>query len=90
MQLLGPAAAGGVLVCGVTRSILNQVLQPTSCLQLSIDQPVADRLVALTAHTRTVRQDEITTELLDAIIGFEARKDREKRKRTSCSADHTP
>ncbi len=54
------------------------------------EQSVADRLEELTAQTRAVRQDEITTELLDVIIGFEALKDREKRKRTSSSTDHAP
>lgn len=54
------------------------------------EQSVADRLEELTAQTRAVRQDEITTELLDVIIGFEALKDREKRKRAPPSTDHTP
>lgn len=54
------------------------------------EQSVEDRLEELTAQTRAVRQDEITTELLDVIIGFEALKDREKRKRTSSSTDHAP
>lgn len=52
------------------------------------EQSVADRLEELTAQTRAVRQDEITTELLDVIIGFEALKDREKRKRAPRSTDH--
>ena len=47
------------------------------------EQSVADRLEQLTAEVRAVRQDEITTELLDVIIGFEALKGREKRKRTA-------
>jgi F-type H+-transporting ATPase subunit gamma len=38
------------------------------------EQSVDDRLEALTAETRTLRQTEITTELLDVIIGFEALK----------------
>lgn len=42
------------------------------------EESVADRLEELTAQTRAVRQDEITTELLDVIIGFEAMKEREK------------
>ncbi|MGB8635997.1 MAG: FoF1 ATP synthase subunit gamma [Rhodanobacteraceae bacterium] len=45
------------------------------------EKSVSERLEELTAETRAVRQDEITTELLDVIIGFEALKDREKRKR---------
>ena len=40
------------------------------------EQSVDDRLDALMSETRTVRQDEITTELLDVIIGFEALKGR--------------
>lgn len=39
-----------------------------------------ERLDALTVEMRSVRQSEITTELLDVIIGFEALKDRHKRK----------
>lgn len=50
------------------------------------EQSVADRLEELTAQTRAVRQDEITTELLDVIIGFEALKDRDKRKRDQAAA----
>tara|TARA_R110002110_G_scaffold50083_5_gene148522 strand:+ start:5591 stop:6541 length:951 start_codon:yes stop_codon:yes gene_type:complete len=38
------------------------------------EQSIDDRLEALTAETRSVRQSEITTELLDVIIGFEALK----------------
>lgn len=39
--------------------------------------PVASRMPI----SRAVRQEEITTELLDVIIGFEAMKSREKRQR---------
>lgn len=45
------------------------------------EQSVADRLEELTAETRAVRQEEITTELLDVIIGFETMKSREKHQR---------
>ncbi|WP_415182481.1 FoF1 ATP synthase subunit gamma [Phaeovulum sp.] len=45
------------------------------------EQSVDERLEDLTAETRAARQDAITTELLDVIIGFEALKDRDKRKR---------
>ena len=45
------------------------------------EQSVDDRLQELNAETRAVRQSDITTELLDVIIGFEALKDREKRKK---------
>ncbi|AMN48003.1 ATPase [Steroidobacter denitrificans] len=42
------------------------------------EQSVDERLEALAAEVRTVRQDEITTELLDVIIGFEALKERDR------------
>ena len=54
------------------------------------EQSVADRLEQLTAEIRAVRQDEITTELLDVIIGFEALKGREKRKRAASTQNPTP
>lgn len=41
-------------------------------LMQQAEQSVDDRLEALTAQTRAVRQSEITTEILDVIIGFEA------------------
>lgn len=40
------------------------------------EHSVDERLEELTSETRQVRQDEITTELLDVIIGFEALKRR--------------
>lgn len=44
------------------------------------EQSVDDRLVALKSETRMVRQTDITNELMDVIIGFEAlRKKRKKR-----------
>jgi F-type H+-transporting ATPase subunit gamma len=43
-------------------------------LMSQAEQSVDDRLEALTSETRSVRQGEITTELLDVIIGFEALK----------------
>ncbi|WP_323035775.1 FoF1 ATP synthase subunit gamma [Pararhodobacter sp.] len=46
------------------------------------EQSIDDQLDALTAEMRSARQDEITTELLDVIIGFEALKARDKRKQT--------
>ncbi|TNF21437.1 MAG: ATPase [Rhodobacteraceae bacterium] len=45
------------------------------------ERSVDDRLEDLTAEMRSVRQSEITTELLDVIIGFEALKRRRKTKR---------
>lgn len=44
------------------------------------ERSVDERLEDLTAEMRSVRQSEITTELLDVIIGFEALKRRGKRK----------
>jgi F-type H+-transporting ATPase subunit gamma len=38
------------------------------------ERSVDEQLEALTAEMRSVRQTEITTELLDVIIGFEALK----------------
>ncbi|PLW75367.1 F0F1 ATP synthase subunit gamma [Cohaesibacter celericrescens] len=43
-------------------------------LMQQAEQSVDDRLDALKSDTRAVRQTEITTELLDVIIGFEALK----------------
>ena len=43
------------------------------------EQSIDDQLEALTSELRSVRQSEITTELLDVIIGFEALKRRKKR-----------
>ncbi|MGO4853474.1 F0F1 ATP synthase subunit gamma [Phaeovulum sp. W22_SRMD_FR3] len=43
------------------------------------EQSVDDRLESLAADTRALRQSEITTELLDVIIGFEALRGRGKR-----------
>ena len=45
------------------------------------ERSVDEQLDDLNAETRSVRQSEITTELLDVIVGFEALKSREKRKR---------
>lgn len=44
------------------------------------EQSIDDRLEQLNAETRSVRQSEITTELMDVIIGFEAMKDRDRLK----------
>lgn len=43
------------------------------------ERSVDERLEDLRAETRTVRQSEITTELLDVIVGFEALKRRPRR-----------
>lgn len=45
------------------------------------EQSVDERLDALQAETRSVRQSEITTELLDVIVGFEALTSRDRRRR---------
>lgn len=44
------------------------------------ERSVDEQLEVLTAEMRSVRQSEITTELLDVIIGFEALKGRDRRK----------
>lgn len=44
------------------------------------EQSVDERLEELRAETRSVRQSEITTELLDVIVGFEALKARDRRR----------
>ena len=43
-------------------------------LMQQAEQSVDDRLEELKSDTRKLRQTEITTELLDVIIGFEALK----------------
>lgn len=53
------------------------------------EQSVDERLEVLQAETRSVRQSEITTELLDVIVGFEALKDRDRRRRRSSGGDET-
>ena len=53
-------------------------------LMQQAEQSVDDRLDALKSDTRAMRQSEITTELLDVIIGFEALK---KDKRSGTAAD---
>jgi len=48
-------------------------------LMQQAEQSVDDRLDALRSDTRALRQSEITTELLDVIIGFEALKKDKRR-----------
>ncbi|SDE78858.1 F-type H+-transporting ATPase subunit gamma [Celeribacter baekdonensis] len=50
-------------------------------LMQQAEQSIDDRLEGLTGQIRTVRQDDITTELLDVIVGFEALKKGKKRKK---------
>lgn len=45
------------------------------------EQSVDERLEILNSETRLARQSEITTELLDVIIGFEALKDRDRKRK---------
>jgi len=52
-------------------------------LMQQAEQSIEDRLEDLRAETRSVRQSEITTELLDVIVGFEALKSRDRRKRSA-------
>jgi F-type H+-transporting ATPase subunit gamma len=49
-------------------------------LMQQAEQSVDDRLDALKSDMRSLRQSEITTELLDVIIGFEALKKDKRRK----------
>ena len=58
------AAAEALVTENAARMVLMQ----------QAEHSVDDRLEALTSETRSVRQSEITTELLDVIIGFEALK----------------
>lgn len=50
------------------------------------ERSVEDRLEELAGELRTVRQSEITAEVLDVIIGFEALKDRRKPPRAEDTA----
>ncbi len=52
------------------------------------EQSVDENLEELKAETRSVRQSEITTELLDVITGFEALKGRAKRQKRKEGQDH--
>jgi len=51
-------------------------------LMQQAEQSIDDRLEGLTGQMRAVRQDDITTELLDVIVGFEALKKGKRRKKT--------
>ena len=55
-------------------------------LMQQAEQSVDDQLEALKSETRAMRQSEITTELLDVIIGFEALKKGKKAKPNPDSA----
>lgn len=67
------------LFATVFRAIAEALLTENAArlaLMQQAERSVDDRLEALGAETRAVRQDQITTELLDVIIGFEALKKR--------------
>ncbi len=51
------------------------------------EQSVDEKLEELRGETRQVRQSEITTELLDVIVGFEAIRARDRRRRAGEEAD---
>lgn len=51
------------------------------------EQSIDERLEDLKSETRTVRQNEITAELMDVITGFEARNSRGRRKNVQRSPD---
>jgi len=80
----------GHLFAGLFRAAAEALVTENAArlaLMQQAEQSVDDRLEALTAETRSVRQSEITTELLDVIIGFEALK--KARKRSPNQADAT-
>ncbi|MFX0546366.1 FoF1 ATP synthase subunit gamma [Roseovarius sp. S1116L3] len=57
-------------------------------LMQQAEQSVDDRLLELQSETRGLRQTEITTELLDVIMGFEAlKKDKKREKSVETSGD---
>ena len=82
-----------VLLAALVRNLLFATLQRAAAEALmtenaarlarmqQAEQSVDERLEDLHSETRSVRQSEITTELLDVIVGFEALKARDKRKR---------
>ena len=83
-SILLAALIRGYLFASLSRTAAEALVTENAARLLRMqqaEQSVADRLEELRAETRAVRQDEITTELLDVIIGFEALKRREKRKR---------
>lgn len=51
------------------------------------EQSIDERLEDLKSEIRTVRQNEITAELMDVITGFEARNSRRRRKKMQLSLD---
>lgn len=60
-------------------------------LMQQAEQSVDDRLDTLKSDTRTLRQSEITTELLDVIIGFEAlKKDKTSKSAASRGVANAP
>ncbi|OAN76417.1 ATPase [Jannaschia sp. EhC01] len=67
------------LFATVFRAIAEALLTENAArlaLMQQAERSVDDRIEALGSEMRAVRQDEITTELLDVIIGFEALKKR--------------
>lgn len=79
-----------MLLAAIVRNLLYATLQRAAAEALmtenaarlarmqQAEQSVDERLEALQAQTREVRQSEITTELLDVIVGFEALTNRDK------------
>lgn len=66
---------------GLVRAAAEAMLTENAArlaLMSQAETSVEDRIDALTAQTNALRQDAITTELLDVIIGFEALKKRPK------------
>ncbi|WP_027967799.1 F0F1 ATP synthase subunit gamma [Halomonas halocynthiae] len=56
-------------------------------LMQQAEQSVDDRLDEVKGQLRSVRQDDITTELLDVIIGFEALSSKTRRTKDSECGD---
>ena len=51
------------------------------------ERSVDERLDDLKSETRAVRQNEVTSELMDVIVGFEALKRRTRRTRQAAESD---
>lgn len=67
------------LYCAAAEALVTENSARLERMQQA-EHAVDERLEELSSETRTVRQSEITTELLDVIIGFEALKRQPRRK----------
>lgn len=76
-----PALIGQHVFASIFRAAAEALMTENAArlaLMQQAEQAVDDRLDALRSETRSVRQSEITTELLDMIIGFEVLKKKPK------------